>query len=291
MSFNQLKKSFIRIIRNKTVNRPLAIVKHLMWQLRKIFKLFPFKQKISNSEIIAKHAKCGVSALINSQGLYDYNNMRFVMFLMQNFRNKSFFDIGANIGSYTLIASEGNQNQVVAFEPHPVTFQYLQENVSLNKRKNIKLINSAVGQTTGKVFFTNDPGSAINHIQSQKLQNNIEVEAVNISDFCAKYQLMPNFVKIDIEGFEYHCLLGFKNYIKKVDVMIIEISNKSEKNVANSKNKTLDLMQKYNFIGPLQYNFIEKSFKPKEEKTIEDDIFISTFFLEALKKNGISFKY
>ena len=51
----------------------------------------------------------------------------------------SFFDIGANVGFYTLLASKsvGEKGQVVAFEPNPANLYYLERHVALNNCRNV----------------------------------------------------------------------------------------------------------------------------------------------------------
>lgn len=97
MNIKNVKISLKRILRNNNYNRIKAFSKYFLWQIRKIFNLFPFQQRISNSKNVAPNKKCGVSALIYFQGLYDHHNMNFLKELIGLHPNKIFFDIGANI--------------------------------------------------------------------------------------------------------------------------------------------------------------------------------------------------
>src|SRR5574337_1157409 len=162
MSLKQFVNSMERILANPHIDKKQGIVRHLQWQGRKLLNLFPLEQRISRSRIIASHRRCSVSALINSQGLYDYNNMKFVGELLRG--GGTFIDIGANIGSYTLIGSEGREARVYSFEPHPVTFQLLCKNVELNQRSNVTLYNAALGSSEGEAFLTDRSGSSVNYL-------------------------------------------------------------------------------------------------------------------------------
>jgi len=113
--------------------------RHLLWQARKLLGLFPFVQRISESNIISRSHHCGVSALINNQGLYDFNNMSLLKLLLQ--AGGDFFDVGANIGSYTLIAAESAKARVFAFEPGPATYEELRSNLKLNGCENVRTFN------------------------------------------------------------------------------------------------------------------------------------------------------
>ena len=127
MGLLQFANSLKSILGNPHINRGKGVARHLHWQYLKAFNRFPLELDISRSRIIAAHRYCGVSALIYSQRLYNYNNMRLLQMLLED--GGSFLDIGANIGSFSLIASEQEKAQVYAFEPHPDTFRLLQRNV------------------------------------------------------------------------------------------------------------------------------------------------------------------
>jgi hypothetical protein len=121
MGLRQFANSMKSILGNPHINRGEGIVRHLHWQYLKAFDRFPIELEVSRSRIIAAHKRCGVSALIYSQRLYNYNNMKLLQALLED--GGSFVDIGANIGSFTLIASEQEKARVYAFEPHPETFR------------------------------------------------------------------------------------------------------------------------------------------------------------------------
>jgi len=59
-------------------------------------------------------------------------------------------DIGANTGLYAIIAAIENPTaKVYAFEPHPIIFKYLKENIKTNSLDNIAAEQSALTITTG----------------------------------------------------------------------------------------------------------------------------------------------
>lgn len=84
MGVKQFVNSIERIVCNRQINRGYGLAKHFEWQVRKLLDSFPFEQRISRSRIIAAHRRCGVSALINSQGMYDYNNMHLIQSLLRS---------------------------------------------------------------------------------------------------------------------------------------------------------------------------------------------------------------
>ena len=110
MPLNQFINTLNLIFETNHLNRFQSILRHLFWQVRKIFNLFPYQQRISESFIIAESKYNGVSALRNRIGMYDYNNMSLIKILLEH--GGDFFDIGANIGTYTLIASEQHRAHI-----------------------------------------------------------------------------------------------------------------------------------------------------------------------------------
>lgn len=286
MSFKQFTTSIGGIINNKHVNTFSGIYRHLIWQVRKIFNFFPFEQTISKSRIIASHKRCGVSALINNQGMYDYNNMHFIKMLLRN--GGIFFDIGANIGSYTLIASEQNKAKVFAFEPHPLTFQLLQKNLEINKYNNALAYNYALGSVNGMISFTDNSKSSINHIvnDNSDIKNTIKVNCIRVDSFCNEYNVQPNIIKIDVEGFEYDVLLSFGEYLPSVDVVFIEINGLSEKR-SKGEIDILELLKANNLMGPYSFDYTTSYLIKASTSAIEDVVFISERFANKLNEIGV----
>jgi FkbM family methyltransferase len=275
MPLSQFHNSIQNIFKNNHINRREGIYKHLQWQWRKALNRFPYEQKISQSRIIARDRRCGVSALINAQGLYDFNNMNLLKLLLQD--GGIFFDIGANIGSYTLIASEQPKAEVYSFEPHPSTFQMLKQNVEINARSNTRLYNIAFGNSTGEVHFTDLAGSSINHFVEEKSDHTISVECQRADLFCDEKGIVPILVKIDVEGFEYEVLNGFGACLVEVDLFLIEMNGLSDSRSAG-KEAILDIMKENQFSGPYSFDFDTRLFS--QVFNGEDCIFVSESFLK-----------
>ena len=90
--------------------------------------------------------------------------------------NDLFFDIGANIGSYTVLASGVIDSFSLTFEPVPKTFTHLKDNININHIEHkVKLFNIALGDLSGKLKFTSELDT-VNHVLSNNEQNIINVE-------------------------------------------------------------------------------------------------------------------
>ena len=284
MSLTQFRNSLASILANPHINRRRGVAKHLHWQYRKALNLFPFEQTLSTSRIIAHHKRCGVSALIYSQGLYDYNNMNLLRMLLRE--GGVFFDVGANIGSYALVASESKAALVFAFEPHPRTFEFLKTNVELNHRSNVRLFNVALGAEPSRVLFTNEEGGATNHIEAIGTPGAISVPCARAESVCAGYDVAPTIAKIDVEGFEYDVLAGFGGYLKSLDMVMIETNGLSDAR-SKGQEEIQRLLRRNGFHGPFSCDFDSRTLS-RRRFSVEDSLYCSESFLETIVQTGLT---
>jgi FkbM family methyltransferase len=122
------------------------------------------------------------------------------------------FDIGANIGYWTIALSElvGRSGKVVAFEPDPENFRILTENVRLNHATNVEAHNLALSSIDGTRLLHrslyNSGDYSLLPVSDER--DSVEVECRRLDRFCAETGLMPSFVKMDVQGHEAEVLLG-----------------------------------------------------------------------------------
>ncbi len=277
MSIKNFLGSVKLILRNKNIQPAQGVWRHIKWQFRKVLNRFPHQQVISQSLIIAAHKRCSVSGLINSQGTYDYNNMHLIQDLLRP--GGVFFDVGANIGSYALVASEVTGGQVVAFEPHPYTYDLLCKNLALNARANVKAYPYAVSDRNGNISLTNDPGSSVNYI-TQTGENSVEVPTVRLDTFCREHELAPDYMKIDVEGFECGVLVGCGDRLRDIKVLFVEINGLSDAR-SQGQQQILNVLAENDFLGPLYFDYKNKSFSTVKAEPPEDSIFLAKHFIDS----------
>lgn len=123
----------------------------------------------------------------------------------------TFLDIGANNGFFSLLASSlvGADGIVLAFEPTISTFRRLNENIKLNCFKNIKSFNIALGNHKGIVTFY-DFGTidGSNSLVKMRGGRAVKVSMDTLDNILDQHKIKPNFLKIDVEGFEKEVLEG-----------------------------------------------------------------------------------
>ena len=141
------------------------------------------------------------------------------------------FDVGANIGLYTILASKYAKNcKIFSFEPNPYAFERLQRNVRENSLENIELFQMAVGKDICKQKFQlYSTFTTIGHLVKKNkntgisIDHNIEVDVTNIDFIVQKYSIpLINILKIDVEGYEIEVLRGARESLGKIQRIVLE---------------------------------------------------------------------
>ena len=137
------------------------------------------------------------------------------------------FDIGANIGAFTVPFAKkvGDFGEVYSFEPQKLIYEILNENVNKNKLKNVKVFNIGVGKKEeelelndidyskvgnfGGVSFKYESSSFTKNIKNKKYK----VKVKNLDQLTEIKKC--NFIKMDVELMELEILTGGKKFLKK----------------------------------------------------------------------------
>lgn len=159
-----------------------------------------------------------------------------------------YVDVGANIGTLALSAASivGSRGKVIAIEPHPVTFKYLNENVHLNKFSNVNLINSAVGANKGSIQFSNIKASDDQNKVLSQHSDGIEVRIDTLDNLLgAKTNI--DLLKIDVEGYEKFVLEGAPLTLHKTDIVFFESWEKHFGGYGYSTTEIMEILKSYGF--------------------------------------------
>lgn len=159
--------------------------------------------------------------------------------------NDVVYDLGANIGSFSLAVSNYSPKKIYAFEPHLKTFKYLKYNCK-HYGKNIKCFQKAIWSDFEMVNFGG--GSSVgNKVDGS---SEFKVHAVNLEKFINYNNLeKPTYLKIDIEESEY-TFFDEKNTSDNFFSTINNIFLEFHWNNHNNLNKIVDRCKKlgYNLI-------------------------------------------
>jgi FkbM family methyltransferase len=168
-----------------------------------------------------------------------------------------FIDIGANVGLFSLIASDciGATGSIVSFEPSPVTFNRLQENITLNAIENSDLRNIALSNQLGETnFYISDNGydawDSFAPSQDNKLQKTISVAVSSLDKELEQVDKSRiKLVKIDVEGWEKYVIMGGENLFRNyAPVVMVEFTEENTFNAGYAIHEIYDLMVDYGYV-------------------------------------------
>ena len=170
-----------------------------------------------------------------------------ILFYLKNFNffSKSIIDIGANDGISIKAIRKFIKNKIHSFEPNEINYK----KISRLKTRVNKLVTYNYGlsnKTSNKIYIYEAhyrkyhlspfdsllKKNVIKHLKSSLFVNNI-TKNVKIKKSLIKlkklddFKLSPSFIKIDVQGHEFECIVGALKTIKKYrPIIMIEFDNK-----------------------------------------------------------------
>ncbi len=207
-------------------DRPFrAIGRWLRWQIGSRLVpgevLVPF---VDDTVLVARPGLTGVTS--NSYyGLYEFEDMSFTLQLLRP--KDLFIDVGANCGSYTVLASGAVGATTIAFEPVPAAADLLDLKVRANGLADcVTVRRCGVAAEPGKLPFTMDQDTTNHVATSGEAGEMIPVETLDR----ALERLAPTLIKIDVEGFEVEVLRGSQKipHTLGLKALIVENSPREE---------------------------------------------------------------
>lgn len=154
------------------------------------------------------------------------------------------FDIGANIGCYSLFAAKriGAAGRVYCFEPLRQTFLRLADNIACNGLTNIQPEHLAIGDFCGKLRLIREKDSSKSYTQDvdvrQRSPDDTQDEycdAVTLDSFLAMHRIgRIDYLKIDVEGFEARVIAGATKALTEMVPGIIQMELIDELQVRGS---------------------------------------------------------
>lgn len=135
---------------------------------------------------------------------------------------RTVFDVGANIGVYSLLAAAVNPRaEVHAFEPTKEMIAALRNNVAINGLRNVIVNPVGVGKTSGGGFLqvcrgADGSNEGMNFVTaSHRQDSDPAVRVISIDDYRAEKKIKRiDLMKIDIEGGEHDALLGARETLR-----------------------------------------------------------------------------
>lgn len=166
----------------------------------------------------------------------------------------TFLDVGANIGYFSLLASNlvGPDGTVVSFEPSVRALAKLTTHLSLNQCHNVTVCSQAMGEIIGTNNLNWAPSSNIGGstiARGTASQGTSEKIAVRrLDDVCNEMSLSPSAVKLDVEGFELFALRGARQMLEQHHPLVIcELTNEFLRDHGHSAGDMLIFMSNFGY--------------------------------------------
>lgn len=294
-----MKQLFYKLIYSPELNPIFRNLNKVLYPiLPKKIKLAPSGiLNLESSKVSAKIATNQTNYLTKEIFWVGFENFEYTsIFIDLCPKINSFYDIGANIGYFTILAGRINASMdIVAFEPSKGPLHFLKENCKMNNLSNVEVSSKALSHTTGKITFY--------EIQNQKytyLTHNLagesntgskttgrnyvptEVETEKLDDFFInrKVDKKIDLIKIDTEGTEKMILENAAEILTNHQPIII-----CETLFGMIEDELDDLLSQYGYEF---YNHIEAGLQQvKTIKRTKDNGVNNCFFVHPSKKHLI----
>jgi FkbM family methyltransferase len=148
------------------------------------------------------------------------------------------FDIGANIGYYTIMFSKiASQGIVISVEPDHYNLYWINKNIVMNHLTNVTLIPKAISNVESEVEFYVDKNTGRTSSLSKEVfhpAGNFGLEKTTVRTITCDsiaQKNNPDFIKCDIEGHEVAFLAGATETLKHHPIIMMEVKEENRKEV------------------------------------------------------------
>ena len=189
------------------------------WQLRSRLQREIIVPWIAGQKLIVKRGMTGATGNIYF-GLHEFTDMMFLLHFLR--RDDVFLDIGANVGTYSVLASGVCKATTHAFEPDPSALVALRRNVEINNLQDLVTVHSeALGASDREVGFTIGLDTA-NRIATSGDDGHYRLVQQKQLDSTVG-NCGPSFAKLDVEGYEEEVLRGGQALLAETSFRAIEL--------------------------------------------------------------------
>lgn len=177
---------------------------------------------VDDSKFLVSAGETGLTGNLYC-GLAEYKDMCFLL----HFSNQTdtFYDIGANVGAYSILASGVNKLKSICFEPLPSTYDRLLDQIKVNRIDNlVEARNNGVGKNSEVLEFTNNL-NCMNRVNTDPSNTDVtKVDVITLDDCYEPNN--PSIVKIDVEGYEKFVFEGGMKFFDNPNVvaLIVELN-------------------------------------------------------------------
>jgi FkbM family methyltransferase len=162
---------------------------------------------------------------LHDNTLYEDSSITSFYSLVDKTKKNVIIDIGAQSGLYTLYAKHLPLSVFYSFEPYPLTYKLLNDNILINEIHNVNTFNLAISNRKGRAILnTCKHHNGVHTLGENVLRfqdiEPIEVETNTLDNLFYDKDIPVDFIKIDTEGHELFILQGGEKTIKKYKPII-----------------------------------------------------------------------
>lgn len=197
--------------------RLAAFFRFAQWQIRSRLSKTVSVPWVQGTRLVLERGMSGATGNIYA-GLHEFADMFFLLHLLRP--DDLFCDVGANVGSYTVLASGVCGSKTVAFEADPDTANNLRRNIAANSLENlVEVCAVAAGPCEGEVRLTLGH-DAMNRVASGQTEGTRSVRQSSLDILLEDRR--PLFMKLDVEGYEEQVLAGADAVLANESLVAIE---------------------------------------------------------------------
>ena len=145
-------------------------------------------------------------------------------------RGKDVIDGGGFCGDSALSFCNYSPRMVYAFEPHPQTFEMMQNVLRMNGGEHlVRPVSSGLGRTTGTFSLFGLSGTdSSSGFRFQEERSTVDVPCTTIDDYVLEHRLEPGLIKLDVEGSEQDVMIGAAETIRRFEpILLISIYHRA----------------------------------------------------------------
>ncbi|MFM7135198.1 MAG: FkbM family methyltransferase [Planctomycetota bacterium] len=204
-----------------------GLARFARWQIRCRIERESVLPWIGGSSLVVSRGMHGATGNIYL-GLHECPDMAFLLHLLRP--GDLFIDAGANVGTYTVLASKVCGVRTVAVEPDPGTLQSLRRNIAHNAIEAAVTVEAcALGPSDGEIRFSIGLDT-VNHVVGSADEPSRVVPMRSLDSLLAGKK--PTLIKIDVEGFEESLLEGARSVLRCESLLALEVETVSERALA-----------------------------------------------------------
>jgi FkbM family methyltransferase len=145
-------------------------------------------------------------------GTYEYDKQKLIAKELSP--SSIFYDLGANVGFYTLLAAKrASTGRVYAFEPLPRNIEFLRRHLELNQVRNAEVLELAVSDVAGTASFQEAGNSFMGRLEGG---GRLKVLTATLDGLLQQGRILPpGVIKIDVEGSELLALRGSREVFQQ----------------------------------------------------------------------------